>query len=365
MTDPIRAGEAGILAIAEAEAGVVDRMGAFPHRLIDAMKSARLMVSPEHSNDPRAAWVQEIRFCRSLAERCGTSALVMAMHWSTLQYIQVCGRDRSSATDWVRLIDDQPLVASSTTEFGNNGDISRSGVRLTTTDGVFTAFKRTPICSYLEEADALFFLCVVGPAEDAPVAAAFLRKGEYESRRLSDWDAVGMRGACSHAFSINVRTERDPVIRVDARETLRSHLSPITHIYWASVWSGILAAMIADLEAMETPEEDLGPIRRSAAEQEARIERMNARAQSLCFENATFSLRDFHDFNRLKIDCSEASSLMAADLYSLSGARNYAHRDNPCWRRLRELLSARFMIPNNRLEKSIRPLGLLLESAAS
>lgn len=352
-----------IVEIASEEAELVDQTALFPSRLIKTMRQEKLLVFASHIDNPNLAWDEELEVCSALAGVCGTSALIIAMHYSTLQYLHICEELQPKCVNWQEIMMMQPLVASSTTEFGNGGNLSISNVSLVQTNEGFHASKKTPICSYLEYSDALFFLSSsFGSADgNGDISASLLLSDEYKAKRLSTWNAVGMRGTGSHAFEIQVMTKRNPIILNNARTSLRSHLSPITHVYWSKVWLGIIDAMVADRGAQSENFTQFENIKSRIVEIKYKINKLNDRAKNICFKNASFSMGDFYDFNKLKIFCSDEMSSLACDIFVLSGARNYANSNNDLWRKTRELLSSRFMIPNNRLDKSIENLHPLME----
>ncbi len=78
--------------IADAAPGV-DRTGAFPARSVDALKSAGLLgaLSSAESRGLGLGLAGATRIVRRIAEECGSTAMVMAMHYSAVTVLEAYG----------------------------------------------------------------------------------------------------------------------------------------------------------------------------------------------------------------------------------------------------------------------------------
>lgn len=53
------------------------------------------------------------------------------------------------------------------------------------------------------------------------------------------WDPMGMRGTCSPGFNIQATFPTDYILDTPFKDIAVQSMVPVTHILWASVWSGM------------------------------------------------------------------------------------------------------------------------------
>ena len=107
----------------------------------------------------------------------------------------------------------QRLIASATSEVGVGGDLRSSKCALQMDGAVGTLTKHAPVISYGLEADDI--LVTARRAEDAPPGdqqLVLLRRTEYALEQTSRWEALGMRGTCSHGFTLKARFPAEAVV---------------------------------------------------------------------------------------------------------------------------------------------------------
>ena len=110
--------------VIEAEADDVDARARFPTAAFDELKRLRLLSAyvPAELGGMGLDIVQIARLCEMLGHYCGSTAMIFAMH-----QIQVaCLIDHARASAYCsayigRLVEEQRLIASATTEIGVGG----------------------------------------------------------------------------------------------------------------------------------------------------------------------------------------------------------------------------------------------------
>ena len=104
---------------------------------------------------------------------------------------------------------EQLLLASSTTEGQNGGNIRSSAAPVAPGRRAITLERAATVISYGAEADGLVTTARRSPeaAASDQVLVAFL-KGDYTLERLNGWDTLGMRGTCSAGFALRAAGHR-------------------------------------------------------------------------------------------------------------------------------------------------------------
>src|SRR5258708_3317712 len=190
--------------VAAANAGDVDARGRFPRETIEALQKAKLLSAPVPKELGGAGYnMRELAaLCSTLAQACGSSAMVLAMH-----YIQVaCMTRHALQSEFFRrylrdLVERQYVLASMTSENGTFGETRTSICAVERRDGRFKLDKDATTGSYCEHADAILVTCRRAP--DAPGSDQVLVLGRKEDCKLTQTtsrDTLGMRGTCSPGF---------------------------------------------------------------------------------------------------------------------------------------------------------------------
>src|SRR5215469_13351951 len=155
--------------VTAANAADVDAKARFPRETIQALQKARLLSAPIPRELGGAGYgMRELAaLCAALAQACGSSAMVLAMH-----YIQVaCIVRHAKSSDYFRrylqdLVEHQYLLASMTSENGTFGETRTSICAVERADGRFTLNKDATTGSYCQHADGILVTCRRAP--DAP-----------------------------------------------------------------------------------------------------------------------------------------------------------------------------------------------------
>src|SRR5581483_5326525 len=142
-----------------------------------------------------------------------------------------------------RIACDQLLVASSTTE-GNNGGNVRSSDGAVMVDGDTMMLDRhASVISYGTAADALMTTARRSTtAVSTDQVLVVVHKDHYTLASSGGWNTLGMRGTMSEGFRLHVEAPRDSIMSVPYAIIHAQSMVPAAHILWSSVWAGIAAA---------------------------------------------------------------------------------------------------------------------------
>ncbi len=354
-----------VAAVAAAHAAAVDRDSRFPEEAIAAVRAERLLgiAVPVDLGGEGASTTAIADICYALGRACASTAMIFAMHQTKVACILRHGQ--SSAWHQLllrRLASEQLLLASSTTEGQNGGDVRNSSAPIERKGPRISLERQATVISYGKAADGIVTTArrSADAASSDQVLVAFL-KADYTLERLSGWDAFGMRGTCSEGFRLAASGASEQILPVGYDKIHVRTMMPVAHLLWSSAWAGIAAAAVARArgfvrKAMQRSGGTLPP----AA---AHLTRANASLRSLTSLIAT-SLRRFEaadvqaleaiDFqtgmNLLKVNASElavATVMSAMQACGLAGYRNDG--EFSIGRHLRDILSSPIMINNDRI----------------
>lgn len=365
--------------VAAEHADAVDAQARFPSETLAALREAGLMSAPV----PRAlggagCGLRELgQLCGTLAHGCGSSAMVLAMH-----YIQVACVARHVGTtgalaDFLRdLVEHQWLVASITSEVGTWGDTRSSICAVQVENGRFRLDKDATTGSYCADADAIAVTC----RRDAEAAASdqalvLVRREDARLTQTTTWDTLGMRGTCSPGFRLESQGPAEFVLPVPYADISAQTMVPYAHVLWSSLWWGIAsdavrrAAQFVRGQARRTPG-TVPPTAQRLAEVTVQLQTMRHNWQSVAeafdavpdtpsgrqeLTGIPWGLR----LNNLKIACSEAAPQIVHRALQIVGILGYKN-DSPfsLGRHYRDVLSASLMVSNERI--AARSASMLL-----
>jgi acyl-CoA dehydrogenase len=365
-------------AVAAEHATEVDRDARFPGEAIAALKRHRLlgMAVPREFGGEGASMADVADVCFKLGRACSSAAMVFAMH----QIKVACVMRHACGSAWHeamlrRLCDEQMLLASSTTEGQNGGNVRSSAAAIESeADDAIVLDRESTVISYGAEADG-----IVTTARRSSEAAGsdqvlvVLLREHYRLEPVLQWDTLGMRGTCSAGFRLRARGSADQVLPV-AYETIHSQtMTPVAHILWGAAWSGIAAAAVERAQnfirkAARHGKGQLPPgaAHYTKAQSSLRVLRTLVQAGIVRYEAALaderlFGSLDFHAaMNLLKVDASEiavATVMSAMRACGLSGYRNDG--ESSIGRHLRDILSSPIMINNDRILANLATTSLM------
>jgi len=218
----------------------VDRKGRFPKEAIDALKNAgALGWFVPAGGDVRLEQLAQATF--ELSRRCSASGMVFAMHHIQVASLVRHGGDSAWMRSYLdRLIDEQRLIASATSEVGVGGAMRRSIAGLEKDGDGFRFEKKASTISYGAHADDVLTTMRRSPEADAGDQVLVLTHFEDMDREpMGEWDTLGMRGTCSPGFVIRGKCLPDQVLPVPFATIAAETMVPVSHVLWGHVWLGI------------------------------------------------------------------------------------------------------------------------------
>ena len=368
---------AAVARAAAAEVEKVDREARFPQEAIDAARQERLLgvqIPIEFGGD--GASISDITgMCYTLGRACSSTAMIFAMHQTKV----ACLVRHGAASSWhqklmSRLASEQLLLASSTTEGQNGGNIRFSTAAVERTDSEISLVRNATVISYGAQADGIITVARRdNEAAGSDQVLLAMTKDNYTLEPTLGWETLGMRGTCSAGFELKFKGSAEQIFP-EAYETIHAQtMTPVAHLCWSSVWAGIAAAAVeraqlfirkaargsggqmppgaAHFTAAKMTLTKLRAIINSNLDTYAAHERDDRALSSLDFQS---------QINLLKVEASElavATVMHAVRACGLSGYRNDG--DFSVGRLLRDVLSAPLMINNDRILANIGTASLM------
>ena len=364
------------LEIAGENADDVDRRSRFPLEAVEELRSAgafgwgvpRICGGSGAQIDDLADATFE------LSRRCAATGMIFAMH-----QIQVACIARHAANSvWFenylrRLVREQRLIASATSEVGVGGDVRRSIAAIsTTTDsaGDLIQFeKKASTISYGAHADDL--LTTVrrcANADPADQVLVLTHLSEMDAKPTGEWDTLGMRGTCSPGFVVRAVCGQNQVLPAPFAAISAETMVPYSHILWAHVWLGLSSEAFSRAQNFVRSQvrQNPGTTPPSAlrlAELSVCMAEFRALVQAATNEYVSVgdgpgrpqlsTLGYAVRINNLKIAASEAAVEACHGALRICGFLGYANcGPYSVGRQLRDAHSAALMIANDRLHAS-------------
>lgn len=363
--------------IAAAHALAVDRDAVFPTAAIDAAKRNGLLalLVPREFGGGGMPLSEVADVCYTLGQACASTAIIVAMHQAAL----ACVVRHHQGSEWhrrllFRVATENLLLASSTTE-GRNGGNVRSSAAALLPDGDGLSFDRAAtVMSYGAQADGI----VTTARRDADALASdqaliVLLKEDYTLEPTGGWDTLGMRGTRSFGFALKARARPEQIVPVGYDKIHPQTMVPVSHLTWAGVWTGIAAAAVSRAQMFvrtasrrANGQMPPGATDCTAAAASLRALRAIVAANLLRFEQiehdpqALASLDTQANLNLFKVEVSERAveTVMAAlRACGLAGYRNDG--EFGVGRHLRDVLSAPVMVHNSRILANIATTALM------
>jgi acyl-CoA dehydrogenase len=309
--------------------------------------------------------VQVAEICDVLGQHCANTAMVYAMHTTKV----ACVVRHGHGIPWMetmmrRVARDQWLLASSTTEGQNGGNIRASAAAVDVAGDTVSLLRDATVISYGAEADGLVTIArraTNASASDQVLLA--LARDDYSLKRTLGWETLGMRGTCSTGFELKVDCPTDRVFPEAYDKIHAQTMTPFAHLCWSSAWAGIAAAAVTRAQAfvrkaarssggqMPPAAAHFTAAKMSLAKLRALISaNIDAFARAEHDERALGSLDFQSSITLLKVQASELAVetvMHAMRTAGLSGYRNDG--EFTMGRHLRDVLSSPIMINNDRI----------------
>ncbi|MDR3506760.1 MAG: acyl-CoA/acyl-ACP dehydrogenase [Caulobacteraceae bacterium] len=372
-----------VASIAEQYAEQVDREARFPEEAMAAAKAQGLMgiMAPASLGGEGASTGDVVEICYILGQACASTAMIYAMH----QVKAACVIRHLGDSAWHkafvrRMVRDQLLLASSTTEGQAGGNVRSSAAPVVYKDGRITLDRDASVISYGEAADAL----VTTARRDAEAAGSdqvllILDRADYTLTGTQGWDTLGMRGTDSVGFALKADADQTQIMPV-AYEVIHSQsMVPAAHLFWSAAWAGVAAASVERArrfirKAARSNGGQLPPAAAYLQRANASLRALRAliattldRYEAISGDAEALGALDFQTaISLLKVDASElaVSTVMSAmRACGLSGYRNDG--DASQGRHLRDVLSSPIMINNDRILANLSASSLLAQTPAS
>ncbi|HEY0910873.1 MAG TPA: acyl-CoA dehydrogenase family protein [Bradyrhizobium sp.] len=368
---------AAVAAVAAAEAADVDRDACFPKAAIDAARQQKLLGAqiPTAFGGYGASIFDITDMCYTLGRACSSTAMIFAMHQTKVACLVRHGTGSAwHETLMRRVASEQLLLASSTTEGQNGGNIRSSSAAIEHSDAGISLVRNATVISYGAQADGV--VTIARRNGDAvasdQVLVAFTREN-YTLERSLEWETLGMRGTCSAGFELKATGSPEQILPESYDKIHAQTMTPIAHLCWSSVWAGIAAASVdrAQMFIRKAARGSGGQMPPGAAHFTAakmNLTKLRAIVTSSLDSYAThehderaLSSLDFQSsINLLKVEASElavTTVMSAMRACGLSGYRNDG--DFTVGRQLRDVLSAPLMINNDRILTNIATASLM------
>jgi len=374
---------ASVAAIAAAEAEDVDRQARFPQASIDAARAQKLLGSqiPLEFGGDGASIFNITDMCYTLGRACSSTAMIFAMHQTKI----ACLVRHGAGSKWHetlmrRVAAEQLLLASSTTEGQNGGNVRSSSAAVEQNGTGISLVRNATVISYGAQADGI--VTIARRANDAAASDQVLvafTKDNYTLERSLEWETLGMRGTCSAGFELKATGSAEQIFPEGYDKIHAQTMTPVAHLCWASVWAGIAAASVerAQLFIRKAARGAGGQMPPGAAHFTA-AKMTLAKLRAMVTSNLDTYAAHEHDeralssldfqsqINLLKVEASElavATVMSAMRACGLSGYRNDG--DFSVGRHLRDALSAPLMINNDRILANIATASLMSAVPAS
>jgi acyl-CoA dehydrogenase len=368
--------------VAATHAAAVDAGSRFPIETVMELQRVRALSAPV----PRelgglGCTMRELaELCSSLAQGCGSSGMVLAMHYIQVACIARHGMGSPYLREYLQeLVRRQYLLASMTSEVGTFGETRTSVCALEREGGRFQLTKDATTGSYCAHADGILVTCRrSADAEPSDQILVLVRKEDYSLEQTSSWDTLGMRGTCSPGFKLVSRGAIDQVIPGSFGDSSAQTMVPYSHILWASLWWGIaanavaLAAEFVRGAARRTPG-TVPPTAVRLAEAYEDLQVMRHSWLALAAEFDEMMLRDTGmeqlqamgwalKMNTLKVTASEAAPRIVHRALHITGILGYKNDSKfSLGRHFRDVLSAALMISNDRITAKSASMLLVLK----
>jgi acyl-CoA dehydrogenase len=353
--------------VAAPQAADVDAKARFPIETLAALREYHVLSAavPRELGGAGCSMEELAQLCSTLGQSCGSSAMVLAMHYIQLACIARHGMESEYFRGYLRdLVKRQDLLASMTSENGTFGDTRSSICAVRRSNGRFQLDKDATTGSYCAHSDAILVTC--RRDEDAARSDQVLvlvKREDCTLAQTTSWDTLGMRGTCSPGFKLESHGAEEQVLPVPYADISAQTMVPYSHILWASLWWGIAAGAVNKAanfvrgQARQNPG-TTPPTANRLAEVLVQLQAMK--------QNWVSAARDFDALgdereplagmgwalrlNNLKIASSEAAPQIVHRALQIVGILGYKN-DSPfsLGRHYRDALSGSLMISNERI----------------
>lgn len=373
--------------VAAQHADDVDRGARFPSESFAALRAAGLLSAavPQAFGGHGAGMLELGNQCAALAQGCGSSGMVLAMHHIQVACIARHGAHAPYFRKYLRenLVERQELIASITSENGTFGDTRASLCAVEVDGDSMQLEKDATTVSYGAHADAQLVTCRrAADAASSDQVLVLFPKGSYTLEQTGTWDTLGMRGTCSPGAKFSGRGKPEQIVPGSFADSSAQTMVPYSHILWSALWTGIAtdalqrAATCVRTAARRKPG-SVPPNAATLARAFADLQTMRNNWQACALEFDAMAAADDNTareklgsmnwalkMNQLKIACSEAAPRLCHQALQIIGILGYKN-DTPfsVGRHYRDVLSAALMVSNGRIAGKSASMLLVVKDA--
>jgi acyl-CoA dehydrogenase len=368
---------AAVAAAAAAEAEDVDRTARFPKKAIEAARVQRLLgvQIPKQLGGDGASIFDVADMCYALGRACSSTAMIFAMHQTKVACLVRHGAGSAYHEALMRRVaSEQMLLASSTTEGQNGGNIRFSSAAVERAGAEISLVRNATVISYGAQADGIITIARRdNDSAGSDQVLLAITKDDYTLERSVEWETLGMRGTCSAGFELKFKGSSEQIFPEDYDKIHAQTMTPVAHLCWSSAWAGIAAASVERAQAfirkaargaggqMPPGAAHFNAAKMTLAKLRAVITaNLDTYATHEHDERALSSLDFQSSINLLKVEASELAVetvMSAMRACGLAGYRNDG--DFSIGRLLRDVLSSPIMINNDRILSNIASASLM------
>jgi acyl-CoA dehydrogenase len=363
--------------VAAKAAARVDEEASFPTETFDALKREKLLgvAIPKELGGEGLGMTAIADLIIELAQACGSSSMVYAMHQIKVAALISHGID----SDWHRaymrrICDEQLLMGSATTEAGIGGDLRNSICAVEVSGDRYTLTKEATCISYGDHCDAILATCRRAPdSASADQVMVAVPKEHYTLEQTSNWDTMGMRGTCSNGYILKCEGDAAEVFPQPFSEIAAQSMLAATHIYWSAIWFGIAADAVLRAQAfvkaaVKKNPKFTPPGALRLADAVARLQELKGNLTAaiqhheaiLDDDDELSSLHYLTQINTVKVSSSNTANEVVRLALLITGIAGYKnHTPYSVTRHFRDLASGPIMINNDRILSNTSTLLLM------
>jgi acyl-CoA dehydrogenase len=381
VAEPLNVRAARAAEVAAAHANAVDADSRFPQEALDALKCEKLLgiLVPAALGGEEASVAEVVDVCYTLGRACSSTGMIYAMHQVKAACVAYHGMDSQWQRDFMgRMVADQLLLASSTTEGKGGGNVRSSEAAVEHADGRIVLVRDASVISYGAQADAVVTTARRAADSDASdqVLVVFEKKN-YALEKTGSWDTLGMRGTCSAGFSLKAVGSPDQILPVPYGTIHTQTMVPTSHLMWAGNWAGIAAGAVERAKKFMRKAQRAGALPpgvphftqalANLRSLRALIAATLSRYEAIAHDPKALATIDFQTaINLLKVDASELAVQTVMNAMRATGLSGYRNdTDVSVGRCLRDILSSPIMINNDRILSSLTNSTILSDIPSS
>jgi acyl-CoA dehydrogenase len=338
----------------------------FTDAMLSLMRSDGLLsvVVPTDFGGPGLNLEMTARITERIARQSGSAGLIYAMHMSQVMSVVKHGEGAFFEDLQRRIVTEQLLIASGTSEKGPGGDIFTSIATVALgAEGNITGAKESPNISYLDHAGLVLLTAnMVQPTGKMRQVLIALDMKAVNVTVPYKSSFMGMRGILNQPVALQFTAPSAAVFHEPFAPIARRTMTPGIQILWASLWSGIAWAALARVKTFVREElsKDADVAQGARLELSSLINKHHAmncliRAAIASYSTdsgtASIGFSTAAQINRLKICCADWLNEICMGALRVIGLRGYATAGPYTLAEIMtDALSAPIMVSNTRLQ---------------